>query len=289
MSGSTDEMIRGPLRRPVNAFQTAPNSIHNDSVATRLGLRGGTVAGSVHMDQFPPLLVDAFGPEWFVTGSLSLRFVNPTTDGEPVAVLLGRAQAATDAQVDARVEREDGMLVAEGTASVGAPPASTYLSSLDLRPADPSDLRILAGVGPGDVLVETTASVSLADAIAREQEGRITEPLPWYTGESPWGGPIASPSQVVGLLWRDTTNTLSARTGGAVGLFGAIEVRHHAGPVLADREYRVRSTAVAVGESPRTEYLWFDSAAVDDDDRTVATMRMQLRWMKASSSRYAPS
>lgn len=287
MPGSTDEMTRGPLRSPVNAFLDAPNSIHNDSVATGLGLRGGTVAGSVHMDQFPPLLVAAFGQQWFETGSLSLRFVNPTTNGEPVAVLLGRPESGIDAQVLAQVEREDGMLVAEGTASVGISSTPTHLSSIDLRPDDSGALRILAGLEAGSVLVETTASVSLADAVSREQDGRITEPLPWYTGDSPWGGPIASPSQIVGLLWRNTTNALAERNGGAVGLFGAIEVRHLAGPVFADREYQTRSTAVAAGQSPRTEYLWFDSVATDDGGREVARMRMQLRWMKASSSHYA--
>ena len=58
-------------------------SIHDDATATVLGFRGGTVAGSIHMDQFPPLLLEAFGQGWFETGSLSLYFRYATTDGEP--------------------------------------------------------------------------------------------------------------------------------------------------------------------------------------------------------------
>jgi hypothetical protein len=59
-------------------------SIHDDETATALGFRGGTVAGSVHLDQFPPLLLQAFGQPWFETGSLSLYFRHATTDGESV-------------------------------------------------------------------------------------------------------------------------------------------------------------------------------------------------------------
>ena len=48
----------------MNASQQAKGSIHNDEVATKLGFRGGTVAGSIHLELFPPLLVEAFGPRW---------------------------------------------------------------------------------------------------------------------------------------------------------------------------------------------------------------------------------
>lgn len=285
MSANISDEVRGPYRRPVNAFQAAPNSIHNDAVAQGLGLRGGTVAGSVHMDQFPPVLLDAFGPRWFETGSLSLRFVNATTDGEPVSAILGASPVGTGAQRPARMERDDGLLVAEGTASGGGSGGDSYLRAIDLRGVDPSGLRILRGLEPGTPLVEIDKTMPLADAVSRAEDGRITEPLDWYVGDSPWGRPILSPSHVVSLLYRETSLMMADRNGGAVGLFGAIEVSHLAGPVHADVEYRVRSVAVATGESPKTEFLWFDSTATLDGT-DVATMRMQLRWMKASSQHY---
>ena len=77
-------MIVGPLRHPRNLEQSIPGSIHEDSTARKLGLRGGTVAGSLHMEQFPPLLVEALGEEWWRTGGLSLYFKYATTDGEGV-------------------------------------------------------------------------------------------------------------------------------------------------------------------------------------------------------------
>jgi hypothetical protein len=44
-----------------------------------------------------------------------------------------------------------------------------------------------------------------------------------------------------------------------------IEVRHHRGPVRFGVTYRVSGEVVAVGASPRTEYVWYDSRAVDGD------------------------
>src|SRR5580700_3440024 len=113
-------VLTGPVRTPRNLSAHATGSIHDDATATALGFRGGTVAGSIHMDQFPPLLLAAFGPRWFETGSLSLYFRHATTDGEPVRALLGRPTADDgDAQVQAWATTTDDVLVADGTATVG--------------------------------------------------------------------------------------------------------------------------------------------------------------------------
>jgi hypothetical protein len=140
----------------------------------------------------------------------------------------------------------------------------------------------------GDEITSYEESLDAGHAVGTDGSRLITEPLDWYSGLSPWGGPIASPSHVVQLLWRQSSAVLTRSTGGAVGLFGSIEVRHHAGPVLADHPYAVSSRVAAVGSSPKTEYVWFDSEAREPDSgMLVASMRMQLRWMMASSSLYA--
>ena len=51
----------GPVRRPRNSAANEKGSIHDDAVAQKLGFRGGTVAASLHMEQFPPLLLHMFG------------------------------------------------------------------------------------------------------------------------------------------------------------------------------------------------------------------------------------
>lgn len=292
------DVHRGPIRAPENRAFTAARAatgaapipsatnIHDDATAQKLGFRGGTIAGSIHMDQFVPVLLAAFGPRWFETGSLSLAFKSATISGEPVVALVGVAPGGDDVQVPVRMERPDGELVAEGTASVGSPAEPTHLEAVDLRPGDPAALRILAGVAPGDRLPGHEARLDRRHIEARVAAGALTEPLDWYTGDSPWGGSVANPSSVVQLL-RNRAGDFGPHVAEAVGLFGAIEVRHHRGPVRFGERYRVEGEVVAVGSSPRTEYVWYDTRAVDAGGSVVASMRMQLRWMTASSPLYA--
>jgi hypothetical protein len=281
------QTISGPVREPRNRAAHVSGSIHDDATASKLGFRGGTVAGSVHMDQFPPLLLEAFGPAWFETGTLSLYFKFATTDGEPVQAFLERpAPGVTDAQVRAWMTTPDGTLVAEGTASVGHPDQATALLRRDMRPADPGQLRILSALRTGDSLGDLHSSVSGADQRTVISEGGITEPLDWYSGPSPWGGPIASPSRVVSLLYRDLLAKPKQEMGPHVGLFGAIEIRFRSGPVFADQAYRVTGEVVALTDSPKTEGLWYDSHAIDDAGAPVADMRMYHRQLKASSPKY---
>jgi len=291
---TTDQFARGPQRAPENRGfrpsddRSAPpaGSIHDDATAQKLGFRGGTIAGSIHMDQFAPLLVDALGAEWFETGSLSLTFRHATISGDPVIAMVARPVSGVPAQVEARMEQPDGTLVASGTASVGATGEPTHLSATEPRQAEPGALRMLAELAVGDPLASHESTIASAGLAARIEAGGLTEPLDWYTGDSPWGGPVANPSSVVHLL-RNGPHDFGRHVAEAVGLFGAIEIRHHAGPVFLDTPYRVSGSIVALGSSPRTEYVWYDTAAHDGDGRLVATMRMQLRWMTASSPLYA--
>ena len=294
ISTATDQFARGPERAPENrGFRPTddrpappPGSIHDDATAQKLGFRGGTIAGSIHMDQFVPVLVDILGPAWFETGSLSLGFRHATISGDPVIAMVERPTAGPPVQVAARMEQPDGTLVAEGTASVGDAGQPTHLEATGLRQAEPGTLRMLAELSVGDPLAPHESTVSAAGLADRIAAGSLTEPLEWYTGPSPWGGPVANPSSVVHLL-RNGPHDFGRHIGKAVGLFGAIEIRHHAGPVFLDTAYQVTGQIVALGSSPRTEYVWYDTAAHDADGRLIATMRMQLRWMTASSPLYA--
>jgi hypothetical protein len=293
---TTSNMISGPVRRPRNLAAHIVGSIHDDETAAALGFRGGTVAGSVHMDQFPPLLLEAFGQRWFETGSLSLYFRHATTDGEAVQAFVERPLIeAHDPQVrawmttprDDNNETDDsGPLVAEGTAAVGNPQAASALHERDLRPADPAELRILKALRAGDVLGDLRGAVNRERQQSIIDDGAMTEPLDWYSGASPWGGPIASPSSVVGLLYTQLLAEAKETMGEHVGLFGAIEIRFRAGPVFLDREYRVTGEVTAVSQTPKTEVLWFDSRALDDRGEPVVEMRMMLRQMKQSSPLY---
>ena len=280
--------VEGPLRRSVNAASEVAGSIHDDATARSLGLRGGTVAGSIHLDLFPPLLLETFGPRWFERGSLSMYFRNPTVDREPVRAIVGRLANGADGQVPVRIEREDGMLVGEGTASVGESAAPSALRRRDLAQFSDGEYRILEGLRAGDRIgpVELTTDTRLQDSLLERE--LVTEPLDWYQGASPWGGPVLVPQVMVHHLYRPGSAFISRTVGdhgGGVGLFGAIELANVEGPLIGGQTYTISGQILALGQSPKTEYAWFETSA-RDGDRTVATMLMQLRFMKASSPLY---
>ncbi len=279
--------IEGSLWRARNwSADAGAGSIHDDATANKLGFRGGTVAGNIHMDQYAAALLDVFGPEWFERGALSLYFINATVDGEAVRVLV-ESPGARRNQTDVAMVREDGMQVSAGSASLYDHSLSA-LKVRDLKMVDPDSLRILRPLKVGQSLGEYSLAPDTAQFRQRLDAGLVSAPLPWYSGPSPWGGPIAPPSLLVELLWGPSMRGLTAAIGKAgVGLFGAIEVAHHNGPVLQDATYTVCAQVVGVSESPKTESMWFDSNAYDDSGQLVVTQRMMLRFMKATSPLYA--
>src|ERR1035437_8642893 len=163
-----DHVFVGPLRRSVNNARNVSGSIHDDAMATKLGFRGGTVAGSIHLELFPPLLLKAFGKRWFERGTISMYFLNATTDREAVRAFLKEPpHDAADAQVDAWIERDDDMRVAEGTATVGRPEEPTALIRRPLDRFDAGPLRILGSLKAGDRFEECDAFLTKTALPAR--------------------------------------------------------------------------------------------------------------------------
>lgn len=280
-----DGVLVGPLRRPRHG-PGAGGSIHDDAIAAKLGFRGGLVAGSIHLELFPPLLLKAFGPRWFERGTLSIYFLNPTTDQEYTRAFLEQPPAgATDVQVNAWLEREGGLRMGEGTASVGNPSEPTALQRRPLDRFAPGELRLLTAIKPGEPL--PSVEVRFTPEQQATRLALTTEPLDWYRDASPWGAPIVPPAGMVNLLYAPIRPGVHERIAPAIGLYGAIELRNVNGPVLVDRPYTVSGTILAVGQSPKTEYLWYETELRESDGRQVAGMRMMLRWMKASSPLYA--
>ncbi len=294
-------MLIGPYRSPRNLAASERGSIHDDATAQKLGFRGGTVAGSIHMEQFPPILMRAFGQQWFETGSISTYFRNATTDGEPVRPLV-QMPAPGATQVNIFTEKEDGTQVLEGTASIGGTSEPSLLRRKLAEPRESGELRLLDRISPGDDIAPIATRCTHKDADPRVAV--VTEPLPWYSGDSPWGDPILNPGLVVHIMVAAQRNMRLPAD--AVGLYGAIEVRHLRGPVFLERDYEVRGTILATGSTPKTEYVWFEThlrepsglplggvanvglplGGVADAGPDVASMIMMLRFMKASSPRW---
>ena len=97
---------------------------------------------------------------------------------------------------------------------------------------------------------------------------------------------IAAHCTVLEFLWGYPMAALRPLVGDSVGLFGALEVGFVNGPMVLNRRYHIASEVVCVGQSPQTEYVWYDSKATNESGELVALMRMQSRAMKSSSPAY---
>jgi hypothetical protein len=173
----------GPFRTPRNMAAEARGSIHDDATATRLGFRGGTVAGSIHLDQFVPRLVETFGPRWFETGGLSVYFTQATVDREEV-------QCAVEPGADRlrlSMHNRDGALICQGTASAQPDARSELARRFDTQtPAAAGALRILAEMQVGDenhdlaVAVAPESCMYVTDSVENAEgfmKGRIVRGL----------------------------------------------------------------------------------------------------------------
>lgn len=275
-----DGKLYGGWRQPINIWMNT-GSIHNDNVAKSVGMRGGTIPGTIHLNLFAPLLLELWGKRWWEQGNISMFYTYATTHKEEVrAVVNMSSQSAGDAQVAAYVERPDGHVVAKGTVAVGNPKEVSYVRTIPLENAKRSDIRILAEFQPGMELSKD-AEVSITLEGLKEAIETNTDPLPWYKENSPWGGPILSPASENRLLSAGLPRDKIKK---AVGFYGAHDIRHINGPLFVGKTYLRTSKIACVGASEKTEFLWTDSWLYDKDTRKlVAEMRHLGRWMKAGS------
>jgi hypothetical protein len=286
------DIVIGPLRTPRNMARSRPQgqvadpngpkgNIHDDDIAQKLGFRGGTVAGSVHMAQFPPVLVHVFGDRWWQTGSMSLYFRYATMDNEAVRCFAKNAsdlKTAENAQTDIWIEDTENHLVAEGTGSIGKPDMQSALRVRMANTRPSQDLRILKSLTVGAESNPTPARSNSASN--QERLKTITEPLPVYFESRPY----ISPSLSVQLMRNGEGDVLPRDGNTGIGLFGAIELQYINGPVYADTDYTNTIKVTAISETPKTEYFWYESTLRDEGNKTeIARMLMMLRFMKASS------
>ena len=275
--------ITGEWRRPVNTAAHQKGGIHDDDTATDLGFRGGTVAGAIHMEQFPPLLLKMFGTDFWQTGTLSMYFRSATVDREPVRCLTTEPERVGNIRrTNVWMEKEDGTIVASGTASCGGHDEKSELRRKLESIRTISELRILKNLKVGARCEDQRCFVenSFLDA----QLGVITEPLSCYRTSNEFSGRVLPVTQVVRAFDPPEVALITEVEPPFVGLYGAIEIEFINGPVLAETEYKGSGEIVGLSDSPQTEILWRDSILMTD--KPIARMLKMDRLMKNSSPRW---
>lgn len=295
-----DGVLRGPPRSPRQMLARQEYdghaSIHDDATAQKLGFEGGTIEGPTHFSQFAPLGFALWGERWFREGCISAQYRNACYEGDKVRAFM-RAPPPEAAQVEIWMEREDGLEILRGTASVGGPnpPSAIEARLADLRPCEPR--IILRDVEPGMLRPRLTVRMdadtrmgalypfSLADKLEV-----ITEPSPWYgpgAAASPWGRPVIPFEMVSVLLHHVAISDPWTVKGPTVDLFTDQEIRMVAGPIFEGEDYEIEREVIALSGSRRTESLWIRTSVFRPGERApLATMRLSIASLKNSYAAY---
>ncbi|HMO42446.1 MAG TPA: hypothetical protein PKB04_03800, partial [Phenylobacterium sp.] len=231
--------------------------------------------GSIHIDQFVPLILQAFGARWFEGGNLSLQFKKVSAANEAVRAEL--IPGAERARLSLSTQALD--LICEGTAADHADAGSELARVLLTQEAAPREgLRILAGVQAGDEAFDIPLSVS-PQALA-ERRAEITEPLDIYGGDDA----VLPPSLVVDLAHGARSAVLGEAQGQAEGLACAVEIQFLEGPLRAGVDYMGRTRVHALTETAQAETVWYDVLIADPArGRDQARLTFGLRFLKAAS------
>ena len=283
----------GGWRAPENLYRGLKTSIHDESTAKSVGMRGGTIPGTIHLSLFAPMGQKIFGERWFEKGTVSFYYTFATVDKEEVRAILELPPdtnkemlpiATNDVQVKAWAELKNGKEIMTGTVSIGSPKEPSYLQAVELKNSPPEDLRILARHKVGDEL--PPKEILVTHNGVKFGIKRITDKLEYYTDKSPWGNPVIYPTALFETM-AFGFERITFREYKAVSFYGATELRYVNGPALVDVPYIAKGKFVCIGVSSKTEYLWLDATLEEKETgKLVAIMRHLDRFMKAGSPLY---
>lgn len=296
------DTLSGPLRSPRQMLAAqeydSHASIHDDATAQKLGFKGGTIEGPTHFSQFAPLCVAAWGMQWLESGCLSAHYRNPCFEGERVRAFIAKpAPGATHAAI--WMQREDGVEILKGTASLGPdhPPTALDQRLAELRPLE--QRVILRDVEVGVRSPRLTVRMdpdqhmgALYPFSLNDKLKVITENSPWYSAsgaaESPWKQPIIPLEMISVLLNHPTWPVPIPVKGPVVGLFADQEIRLLHGPLFVGEPYEIDREVVALSGSKRTESMWVRTRVYrPGKDEVIATMLLNSAYLKESYAGYA--
>lgn len=296
----TPLVVSGPLRAPRQMLADQEYgghaSIHDDSMAEKLGFRAGPIEGPTHFSLFPPLLERIFGRAWYETGCISAHYLNMAVEGEEVRAF-AELPAPGAARTRVWAQKADGTPVLEASASIGPDHGETLLEARmkALRPPEKlvilADLRVgMKGAEDERVRMDPDQNMGALYPFSLNQKlAAITENSPWYSGrDNPWGRPIV-PLEMVSVLAEYSSATAKFPVKGpVVGLFADQEIRMIDGPLFVGEDYVIRREIVALSESKRTESYWVRSRIYDSSGaRQVAEMLLNHATLKHSYAGYA--
>lgn len=246
-----------------NPATGSENRIHSDDIARKYGFAGGLVPGvTVYAYACAPI-VDALGNQWIDSGSVKMRFLAPTYDGERLEVYVedgGSGEVSVELTANGR-------RCASGTARLKAEPLERAAIPHRARPAvrPPAGEEAFAlGRILGDIRLPTDA-----ETIEQYLES-IDEPNPVYL-EQRWVHP--------GLLLNGANWLLVANVIMPAWIHADSEIRHFRAVRIGEPvEVRAR---VADSFEKKHRFAVIDLDWIAGADEVVASGRHTFIWQLA--------
>ncbi len=254
-----------PDRYEVVAFNTATasaNKIHDDTVASSLGFKGGLVPGVDVLAYLTHLPAANWGRAWLDGGAISGRFESPVYDGDRIEVI---AEPVDDGNaLDLTLFDSSGLGCAIGVGLREAPDPAPALDSIrvaavaeELQPASPEVFASFA-----DGVLGTLEYGFHADA-AEVYLDEVRETLPLYREQR-----LAHPGWLLRMAnWALSHNVALGpwiHVGSSLQLHGAIE---------DGQRISVRSRVADVRDRKGHGFVDLDIIYVVDDERVAASCR----------------
>ena len=255
-------------RYEVVAFNTATqsaNKIHDDTVASSLGFKGGLVPGVDVLAYLTHLPAATWGRAWLENGAITGRFECPVYDGDRVEVI---AEPIGDdgASLDLTLFDSEGLGCAIGVALREAPDAPPALDAVPEAPApiaerlQPASPEVFAAFPDG--VLGTLEYGFHADAAGTYLD-EVKETLPLYRADG-----LAHPGWLLRMAnWALSHNVRLGpwiHVGSQLQLHGAIE---------DGQRISVRSRVADVSERKGHRFVELDVVYVVDGERVVAQCR----------------
>jgi hypothetical protein len=241
-----------------NTATDSDNKIHDDTVARRLGFRGGLVPGVDVYAYLTHAPAEAWGLDWLERGTMRARFIAPVYEGDEITVVTVE-HVERDGGPAVRLEVRDraGAVCAAGEASLPdraedpAPMAALWPDVPQAKgPPPASPLSI--GVGTSFGLAEHGFHASNAGAYLDD----VRETLELYRREG-----VAHP----GWLLRDANFVLSSNVRLGPWIHVESATRHHR-LVRDDSVVQTRALVTREWEHRGHRFVELDVAVLADDE-----------------------
>ena len=247
-----------------NTSLHSANKIHDDTVARRLGFRGGLVPGATVYAYMTRPILAAFGREWLERGRAAVRFTKPIYEGEEVT-LRASVTPADPAMLEVQALNPAGEPCAIATASLvegdessAADPAACPRRDLPVErpPATRAVLESLGVLGSPERLYD--------EAAAAEYRDKFDDAGPLYRGP----GAVVHPA----FFLEQGNRAIDQNVRLGPWIHTASEVRHLGGARVGDC-ITARGRVRRVFEKKGNEFVEVDLLLVAGAARPVAHLR----------------